>query len=133
MAVLGFCGCLGFSLVAESRATLYLRCAGVSLWQLLLLRSMNSGGLQQCISQALEHRLSSGGTQPQLLCGKWGLPGTGIEPKSSGLAGRFFTTELPGKPNFCLKSNSIFFSSLFYIPPYSFSYGLYSSKSKSDF
>ena len=32
------------------------------------------------------------------------LPGPGMEPMSSALAGRFFTTELPGKP-----PNSVFF------------------------
>ena len=28
----------------------------------------------------------------------WDLPGPGIEPESPALAGRFFTTEPPGKP-----------------------------------
>ena len=28
----------------------------------------------------------------------WDHPGSGIEPGSSALAGRFFTTEPPGKP-----------------------------------
>ena len=28
----------------------------------------------------------------------WDLPGSGIEPVSPALAGRFFTTEPPGKP-----------------------------------
>ena len=27
----------------------------------------------------------------------WDLPGSGIEPKSPGLAGGFFTTETPGE------------------------------------
>ena len=44
-----------------------------------------------------EHRLSSG-SQVQLLCGLWGLPGPGVELMSPALAGRFFTTEPPGKP-----------------------------------
>ena len=30
-------------------------------------------------------------------CGMWNLPGLGIEPVSSALAGRFLTTEPPGK------------------------------------
>ena len=71
-------------------------------------------GLQQCGSQALEHRLNRGGTRPQLLRGKWDLPGTEIEPKSSGLAGRFFTTELPGKPHFCLKNSNFFLIFILY-------------------
>ena len=29
----------------------------------------------------------------------WDLPGPGIEPESLALAGRFFTTEPPGKPH----------------------------------
>ena len=29
----------------------------------------------------------------------WDLPGPGIEPMSPALAGRFFTTEPPGKPS----------------------------------
>ena len=33
-----------------------------------------------------------------LLCGTWNLPGSEIEPASPALAGRFFTTEPPGKP-----------------------------------
>ena len=34
----------------------------------------------------------------QLLLGIWNLPGPGIEPVSPVLAGRFFTTEPPGRP-----------------------------------
>ena len=33
-----------------------------------------------------------------LLCAMWDLPQPGIEPMSPVLAGRFFTTEQPGKP-----------------------------------
>ena len=32
----------------------------------------------------------------------WDLPGPGFEPVSPALAGRFFTTEPPGKPLFLL-------------------------------
>ena len=31
----------------------------------------------------------------------WDLPGSAIEPVSPALAGRFFTTEPPGKPAHC--------------------------------
>ena len=48
-------------------------------------------------SQALEHRLNSCGTQPQLLRGMWDLSGPVVEPRSPVLAGRLFTTEPPGK------------------------------------
>ena len=34
-----------------------------------------------------------------MLRGMWDLPGPGIESVSPALAGRFFTTEPPGKPN----------------------------------
>ena len=34
----------------------------------------------------------------QLLCGMWDLPRSGVEPVSPALAGGFFTTEPPGKP-----------------------------------
>ena len=51
-----------------------------------------------CSSQALEHRLNSCGTQALVLCGMWDLPDPGIKPVSPALAGRFFTTEPPGKP-----------------------------------
>ena len=48
--------------------------------------------------QALGHRLNSCGAWAQLLCGMWRLPGSGTEPMPPALAGRFFTTEPPGKP-----------------------------------
>ena len=54
-------------------------------------------GLSSCGSRALEHRLSSCGAQAQLLRGMWDLPGPGLEPVSSALAGRFLTTVPPGK------------------------------------
>ena len=44
------------------------------------------------------HRLSSCGSQAQLLCGMWDLPRPGLEPVSPALAGRFSTTAPPGKP-----------------------------------
>ena len=47
---------------------------------------------------AKEHRLSSCGQWAQLLCSMWNLLGPGIEAMSPGLAGRFLTTESPGKP-----------------------------------
>ena len=44
------------------------------------------------------HRLSSCGSQAQLLRGMWDLPKPGLEPVSPALAGRFSTTAPPGKP-----------------------------------
>ena len=52
-----------------------------------------------CRSWALEHKLNCCCTQAQLLQGMWDLPGPGIKPVSHALAGRFFTTEPPGKPS----------------------------------
>ena len=83
-------------------ATLQLQCMGFSFQQLLLLqRSMGSRHMDfsSCSSWALEHRLNSCGAQAQVLLSMYGLPGPGIKPVSPVLAGRFFTTEPPGKPH----------------------------------
>ena len=66
------------------------------------------GPLTVTASPAAEHslqtrRLSSCGSQAQLLRGMWDLPRPGLEPVSPALAGRFSTTAAPGKP-----SNSFF-------------------------
>ena len=55
-------------------------------------------GLSSCGSWALECRLSSCGSRAQLLRSMWDLPGPGLEPVSLALAGGFFTTAPPGKP-----------------------------------
>ena len=48
----------------------------------------------------------------------WDLPRPGIEPGSPALAGGFFTTELPGKPD------KVFLNSLFNAPHvWGFSWG----------
>ena len=52
-------------------------------------------------SQPLEHRLGRCGARAWLFQGTWDLPGPGIEHVSPALAGRFFTTKPPGKPNMC--------------------------------
>jgi len=82
LAVLGLCGCLGFSLVAESGSYSSFQLAG------FLLQSMGSRvcelqeliyihRLRSCGSRAVEHRLSSHGARAYLLCGMWDLPGQG--------------------------------------------------------
>ena len=55
----------GLSLVAVSGGYSSLRCAGFSLWWLLLLQSMGSRltGFSSCGSRALERRLSSCGAR----------------------------------------------------------------------
>ena len=60
--------------------------------------------LSSCGSRALERRLSSYGTQAQLLHSMWDLPGPGLEPVSPALAGGFLTTAPPGKPGCFLKA-----------------------------
>ena len=103
---LGLCGVF----VAERRLCLTAASGGHSLaavrepllQRLLLLGAWASvvvvHELSSCGSWALEHRLSSCGTQAELLCGRWHLPGSGIEPVSLALASEFFATEPPGKP-----------------------------------
>ena len=44
------------------------------------------------------HRLSSCGSQAQLLHSMWDPPRPGLEPVSPALAGRLSTTAPPGKP-----------------------------------
>ena len=61
------------------------------------------GPLTIAASLVAEHRLqtcrlSSCGSQAQLLRGMWDPPGPGPEPVSPALAGRFPTTVPPGKP-----------------------------------
>ena len=63
-------------------------CYGTQAWR-----------LRSCSFQALEHKLNLGGARAQLLQGMWDLPRSGIEPMSSALASRFFTTLLPGQPS----------------------------------
>ena len=54
-------------------------------------------GCSSCGTRALECRLSSCGTQAQLLCVMWDLPRPGIKPVSPALAGGFLTTAPPSK------------------------------------
>ena len=63
------------------------------------------GPLTIAASLVAEHRLqtrrlSNCGSRAQLLRGTWDLPRPGLEPASPALAGRFSTTEPPGKPEF---------------------------------
>ena len=61
-------------------------CLGFSLSWVLLFQNIGSRALH-C------------GAPAQLLQGMWDLPRSGIKPVSPALAGRFFTTEAPGKPS----------------------------------
>ena len=59
-------------------------------------------GFCSCGSWALETGLAvvlwGAGAWTELLLGMWDLPRAGIKPRSPTLAGGFFTTEPPGKP-----------------------------------
>ena len=92
------------SLVAASGGYSSLRCAGLSLRWLPLLWSTGSrcAGLSNCVSRALEHRLSSRGTCAQLLRGTWDPPRPGLEPVFPALAGGLPNTAPLGKsPEWC--------------------------------
>ena len=74
---------------------------GHSTMAVILALSPSSGarGFQKLwLLGALEHRLHSCGSVAWIPRGTWDLPGPGTTPSSPALAGRFFTTEPPGKP-----------------------------------
>ena len=99
LAVLDLRCCAGFSLVVASRLLIVVASL---VAEHRLLATWASGvaarGLGSCGSRALGHRLNSWDARIKLLRGMWGLPGPGIEPVSSALAGGFFSTEPPRKP-----------------------------------
>ena len=55
-------------------------------------------GLSHCGLRALEHWVSSCGTQAPLLCNMWDLPGPGVKTVSLALQDGFLTTGPPRKP-----------------------------------
>ena len=61
-------------------------------------QALGCAGFSSCSSWALEHRLNSCGPWAWLLHNIWDRPRPGIKPVSLALAGRFFTSEPPGKP-----------------------------------
>ena len=61
------------------------------------LRVREPAGFSSCGSWALEHGLSSCGTQAPLPQGMWDLPGPGIEPTSPAPVGGFLSTAPPGE------------------------------------
>ena len=100
---------MGFSLVAarglfSSCGVWAPHCSGVSLIAEHRLSGMQASivaalGLSGCASLALEQRLNHCGAWISLPHGMWDLSGSGIKFMSPALAGRFFTTEPPGKPS----------------------------------
>ena len=108
LAALGLHCYKGFSLVAADERGLLCSC---DTWAftavILLLHSVGSRprGLQYCSTWAQRLRLPGSGAQAQQLWPRGlvalqhvDLPRSGIEPVSPALAGRFSTTEPPGKP-----------------------------------
>ena len=83
---------LGFSLAAVSRLLAVTPLVVESRLRL------HSSWASVLMAPGSGHRLHSWGARIWLPCGIWDPPGPGIEPVSPALAGRFFTTEPPGKP-----------------------------------
>ena len=116
LAVPGLCCCLGFSLSSHERGGYSLvnsvwasHCVAflVGEHRLWVLRR------HSCGSPALEHRLSRRGAWALSLHGMRGLSGSGMEPVSPALAGRFFTTEPSGKPwIFLIVGNPVLFTTM---------------------
>ena len=67
-------------------------------------QALHCGGFSCCRAQALEHSGSVVGAR-RLSCSS----ACGVEPRSPLLAGRFFTTESPGKPKTVQNLSSVFF------------------------
>ena len=99
--------CTVFSSCSEHKLLSSYWCTGFSLWWLLLSQSTGSRymwastvaahWLTSCGIWALELRLSSCGSHIYLIYIMWNLPGPGIRHMSPALAGRFLSTESPGK------------------------------------
>ena len=103
----GLCCCTGLSLVVAIRGSSPGGVPGFSRQWSLFLRARAperadsvaaACGPSRHGPQALENRLISCGPQTWLLHDMWDLPQPGIKPVSPALAGRFFTTEPPGTP-----------------------------------
>ena len=101
LAELGLHSCKGFFSsygewgLLSSRGVWASLCGGFSCCRA---QALGHSDFSSCGSWALEHRLKSCGTQAYLFCGMWDLSRSRIKLMSPALAGRFFTTEPPGKP-----------------------------------
>ena len=94
--MLGLHCCAGFPLAVVSGAYPRLLVAEASL---VAGTGSRARGLSGCGSRAPERRLNSCDACTLLIRDAWDLPGSGIEPMSPAVAGRFFITEPPGKPH----------------------------------
>ena len=85
--------------------------SGCREWGLLSSCSVRASycrGFSCCRAWALGHAgFNSYGAGALLLHGRWDLTGSGVEPVSPALAGRFFITEPPGKPSWSLLTLSV--------------------------
>ena len=97
---MGLCCCARTFSSCSERGLLFVAVHGLltAVDSLVVEHGLQAHGLSRCDSRAPECRLSSCGTWASLLCSMWDLPGLGLEPMSSALAGRFLTTVAPGKP-----------------------------------
>ena len=95
----GFSCCGAQALGAWASVVAACRLSSCSAW------ALGPAGFSSCGTWALECRLSSCGARAQLFRGTWDLPGPGIEPVSSALAGGFLTTAPPGKSLYQLYFN----------------------------
>ena len=77
------------------------RLSGCGVW------ASHCGGFSCCGAQALEYRLSRCGAWVYLPLGMWNLPGPGIEPMSTALAGRFLSNVPSGRSLASLLSHHI--------------------------
>ena len=101
--------CASLLLVVESGGWLLVVVSGllISVASLVAEHGLSVLQLCSCSSWALEHRLNSCSTLGSVALQHVAAPRSGIEPVSPALAGKFFTTEPPGKPpnsNFCLNT-----------------------------
>ena len=94
----GLRSCRGFSLVVASGGYSLVAVRGLLITVASHCRAWALGSFSICSSRALEQRLISCGLRALLLCGIWDLPRPVIKPMFPALAGRFFTTEFPGRP-----------------------------------
>ena len=64
-----------------------------------------SHGFRSCGPWDLKHKFSSCGKWASLLQSMWDIPRPATKPVSLALAGRFFTTEPPGKRDECISTS----------------------------
>ena len=87
-------------------------CSGFSCCRAWVLRH---AGFSSCSMWALGCGLSSCDTWAYLPHGMWNIPGPGIKPMSSALAGRFVTTEPPEKSSLSLYNELGYHSSVLFL------------------